>query len=169
MANFTDNARVSLWVAKSVLVSRASPGYIEQTMLSQYDGPIPILYKRYIDDILGVFTGSRHDLDMFIHHVSNYHDSIKFTHEVSESNLPFLDLKLSIEGDSIISSIHFKETDSHNFLRFDSSHPPACKKSIPYSQILRAKRICSRQDDFDSTAKEMIGFFHGRGYPANIT
>ncbi|XP_072049971.1 uncharacterized protein [Amphiura filiformis] len=144
-------------------------GYIERTMLSQYDGPTPVFYKRYIDDVLGIFSGPRHNLDLFINHVSTYHDSIKFTHEISDTSLSFLDLKLHIHGDSINTTLYYKETDSHNFLRFDSSHPPACKKSIPYSQILRAKRICSEQNDFDNAAEEMVGFFEKRGYPPDIT
>ncbi|XP_072030155.1 uncharacterized protein [Amphiura filiformis] len=102
-------------------------GYIERTMLSQYDGPTPVFYKRYIDDVLGIFSGPRHHLDLFINHVSTYHESIKFTHEISDTSLSFLDLKLHIQGDSINTTLYYKETDSHNFLRFDSSHPPACK------------------------------------------
>ena len=36
-------------------------GHFEEQLFSQYTGPRPILYKRYIDDIVGVATGSRHD------------------------------------------------------------------------------------------------------------
>ena len=62
--------------------------YIEETMLSQYSGPTPLLFKRYIDDILGIFSRSREDLEKFIQHVSNYHEAIKFTHDVSNESVP---------------------------------------------------------------------------------
>lgn len=144
-------------------------GYIEETMLAQYCGPAPLLFKRYIDDILGIFSGSREDLEKFIQHVSNYHEAIKFTHDISNESVAFLDLKITIQDDKIATSIYFKETDSHSYLKYDSSHPPACKKSIPYSQFLRAKRICSQNEDFESVSKDMIGFFDQRGYPSGIT
>jgi hypothetical protein len=144
-------------------------GYIERNMLSQYDGAIPILFKRYIDDILGIFVGSHQDLEAFIDYVCNFHENIKYTHEISNQNLAFLDLKLSIEDNGISTTINYKDTDSHNCLRYDSSHPPSCKKSIPYSQLLRAKRTCSKDNDFNNVAEEMVGFFNDRGYPSNIT
>ena len=61
------------------------------------------------------------------------------------------------------------QPDSHSYLRFQSSHPPACKKGIPFSQLLRAKRICSDPKDFDRVCEDMTGFFHERGYPREIT
>ena len=103
-------------------------GYIEETMLTQYSGPAPLLFKRYINDILKIFSGSREDLEKFNQHVSNYHKAIKFTH--SKSKCFLLGLKLAIQEDKIATSIYIKETDSHNYLQYDSSHSPACKRSL---------------------------------------
>ena len=78
-------------------------GYIEETMLTQYSGPAPLLFKRYIYDILGIFSGSREDLEKFIQHVNNYHEAI--TH-ISNESVSFLDLKLTIQEDKIATSIY---------------------------------------------------------------
>ena len=61
--------------------------------------------------------------------------------------------------------MHYKETDTHNYLHHTSLHPDHCKQAIPYSQLLRLRRICSDNDDFAARAAEMKAFFQARGYP----
>ena len=48
------------------------------------------------------------------------------------------------------------------------NHPYALRKSIPYSQLLRIRRNCSRDSDFDEAAKELLERFRRRGYPEQI-
>ena len=85
-------------------------------------------------------------------------------------SLPFLDINLSIDQNThtMKTSVHYKPTDSHVCLSFNSSHPPKCKNSIPYSQLLRLQCLCSDSDDFPTMADEMMAFFKARGYPDDI-
>ena len=46
-----------------------------------------------------------------------------------------------------------------------SSHPAHVKNSIPYSQFLRLRRLCSDDTDFSEKAEEMCQFFKTRCYP----
>ena len=68
----------------------------------------------------------------------------------------------------ISTTIYYKDTDSHSYLNFSSSHPSSCKSSIPYSQFLRLRKICGENDDFDIEATKMETFFVGRGYPNDL-
>ena len=61
--------------------------------------------------------------------------------------------------------MHYKPTDSHSYLLHSSSHPSHVKNSIPYSQFLRLRRLCSHDTDFCEKAEEMCQFFKTRGYP----
>ena len=70
--------------------------------------------------------------------------------------------------DRVATSIHYKEMDNHSYLNFKSSHPFKCKASIPTSQFLRLRKICSEDDDFDEAATTMESFFVTRGYPAQL-
>ena len=68
------------------------------------------------------------------------------------------------QANRIATSIHYKATDSHSYLNFSSSHPYSCKSSIPYSQFLRLRKICSDDADFDIEAAKMEIFLAARGY-----
>ena len=140
-------------------------GYIEERIRSAYTGFVTQLHKRYIDDVVGAAQCSRLNLDDFISYVSNFHPALQFTSNISDFELPFLDIKLKINKHSIQMSVHYKATDTHNYLHHISLLPDHCKQAIPYSQFLRLGRICSDNDDFAARATEMKAFFQARGYP----
>ena len=106
----------------------------------------------------------RKELEAFINFVANFHSALQFTFIVSEIELPFLDITLRISGTRVQISVHYNDTDTLNFLHFSSLHPGYCKRSIPYSQFLRLRRICSSDGDFLLRSKEMVSFFTYRGY-----
>ena len=90
-------------------------------------------------------------------------------HETSKIfQLPFLDLYLKPSSNRLITTIHYKETDSYSYHTDSSSHPVRCKNSIPYSQLLRLRRICSEESDFETRSREMAGFFLRRDYPPAV-
>ena len=146
-------------------------GYVEEQIFQAYQGVTPDLYKRYIDDCVGVATCREQELLRFIDFVSNFNPNLKFTYEVSTESLPFLDVVISINPTStkLSTTVHYKPTDAHHYLLYQSSHPKATKDAIPFSQFLRLKRICSDQTDFEEKAAEMEQFFLSRGYPKEIT
>ena len=143
-------------------------GYVEKKMLEDYKGNKPQLYKRYIDDVLGASSGTRQDLENFMEFCSVYHPSLKYTFEINESSLSFLDLCLSISDARITTTIHYKPNDTHSYLDYSSSHPPHCKKAIPYGQFLCLRRICSDNDEYEAKSKEMVSFFENRGYLRSV-
>ena len=132
------------------------------------DDPFPEFHKRYIDDILGATSMSRENLDRFINFVSNFHPSFQYTFTVSEVSANFLDIKLCVKADAISTSVYYKETDSHAYLKYGSSDPKSCKNAIPFSQFLRLKRLCSDRQDLKAKEKEIEHFFLERDYPQDI-
>ena len=111
-------------------------GYIEHKFFNQYNGPKPELYRRYIDDCVGTTSSTREELNQFITAVNSFHPALKYTWEISNTSLAFLDIKGSVEGNGLCTSVHYKPTDSHSYLLYSSSHPSHVKNSIPYSQFL---------------------------------
>ena len=70
---------------------------------------------------------------------------------ISETSIAFLDIKVSINGNGLSTSVHYKPTDSHSYLLHSSSHPSHVKNSIPISQFLRRRRLCSDVSDIFPT------------------
>ena len=140
-------------------------GFIEEQIRTRYTGFVPQLHKRYIDNVVRAAQCSQHDLEDYIDYVSNFHPAIQFTSTISELELPFLDIQLRINNNKIQTSVHYKETDTHNYLHHTSLHPDHGKQATPYNQFLQLRRICSDDDDFITKATEMKNNFRGRGYP----
>ena len=126
------------------------------------------LYRRFIDDCVGATSSTREELNQFITAAYSFHPSLKYTWEISDTSLAFLDIKLSIEGNSLCTSVHYKPTDSHSYLLYSSSHLSHVKNYIPYSQFLRLRRLCSEDSDFSFKSEEMCDFFAKHGYPASV-
>ena len=122
-----------------------------------------------IYDCIGAATCSVTEIEAFVTHANNCHPAIEFSYEIATQNLPFLDILLSIDDDRIRTNIFYKPTDSHSYLQYNSSHPPACKNGIPYSQLLRLRRLCDSDADFKNNATTMASFFTDRGYPESVT
>ena len=116
-------------------------GYVEHQFFNQYNGPKPELYGRYIDDCIGAISSSREEFDQFITSVNSFHPALKYTWEISETSLAFLDIKVFIRGNVLCTSAHYKPTDSHSYLLYSSSHLSHVKNSIPYSQFLRLRDV----------------------------
>ena len=143
-------------------------GYIEHEFFNQYNGPKPELYRRYIDDCVGATSPTGEELNQFITAVNSFHPPLKYTWEISDISLGFLDIKLFIEGNGLCTSVHYKPTDSHSYL-LSSSHPQShVENSISYSQLLSLCRLCSEDSDFSLKSEEMCHFFNKRGYPASV-
>lgn len=143
-------------------------GYLEEKMFSEYIGPVPDLYKRFIDDVFGVSSDSEQELRSFIEYASSYHPAIKYTFNITQDSLSFLDIKCTIKEGQISTSVFYKPTDAHCYLNYESCHPQPCKDAIPKSQFLRLRRLCSDDVDFTTQCSKMKSFFVKRGYPGKV-
>ena len=83
----------------------------------------------------------------FITAVNSFHPALKYTWEISDTSLAFLDIKVSIEGNGLCTSVHYKPTDSRSYLLYSSSHPSHVKNSIPYSSIFSQPLLISFKRD----------------------
>ena len=90
-------------------------GYIANKFFPYYHGPKPDLYKRYVDDCVGATSSSGEELNLFITSVNFFHPALKYTCEIAENSLAFLDIKLSINDNGLsATSVSYKPTDSHS-------------------------------------------------------
>ena len=74
---------------------------------------------------------------------------------------------LKDKNKNLQTTIYRKPTDRQAYLHAKSYHPKSLKESIPYSQILRVKRICSTIADFKTNCDILLKKFINRGYKAS--
>ena len=123
------------------------------------------LYLRYIDDIFLVWNGTKEEFANLMTLINNFHETIKFEYEISDCSIPFLDTVIYIDEVRMLRTRPYKKpTDRQNFLHRKSCHPEVLKKSIPYGQALRGRRICSDVNDFGEFCNNLKTAFLKRGF-----
>ena len=87
----------------------------------------------------------------------NFTPLIKFTLDYSKNSINLLDVKVSkIEsGNTLCTSLFTKLTDTHQYLHATSCHWLIYKRSIPYGQAVRIKRICSDEEDLQQKLNDL--------------
>ncbi|KAJ8047424.1 hypothetical protein HOLleu_06415 [Holothuria leucospilota] len=128
----------------------------------------PLLYFRYIDDIFFLWPHGLPSLNDFFSFCNNFHSSIKFTFDYSETEISFLDVLVKLGNSSIATTLFCKPTDTHGYLNFFSSHHISVKRAIVFSQCLRIRRICSSQSEYDKHVCNLVGYFLNNNYPLFI-
>ena len=126
----------------------------------------PWVWWRYIDDVFLIWQHGEESLLEFLQYLNTLHPTIKFDSpaQYSTESLDFLDVTVSRIGNTLKTDLYSKPTDTHQFLEFSSCHPFHTKRSIPYSQTLRLRRICSEDKDFYQRVRELKGYLRARGY-----
>ena len=178
--NFDFNEKHYHQIGGTAMGTKLAPSYaclfmgvLEKCLLKKYTRlhptkPVPTTFLRFIDDIFMIFPGSNLDFDFFLNFANTFHSTIKFTAECSDSDVVFLDTRVKRNGRKLYTTLYTKETDTHSYLHFESSHPKHTKEKGPYGQFLRLKRNCSRPEDFKNNADAMAKDYIKRGYPTEI-
>ena len=96
----------------------------------------PLVWFRYNDDIFLIWTYGKEHPETFLQELNNFNRDFKFTYELNEKEIPFLDLTVKLNEGKISTGLYIKSTDRHQYLHFTSSHPNHTKRSIVCSQGL---------------------------------
>ena len=127
------------------------------------------MFLRFIDYLFMIWTGSEQELLDFINDLNKKHPLIKFEFKYSQTKIEFLDVLVYKDHSNMLkTTIYKKQTDRQNYLEARSEHPKLLKDSIPYSQALRIKLICSSQQEFLNHTEKMINQFQKCGYNRSL-
>ena len=116
-----------------------------------------------------IWTEGLDNLKIFINYLNNIHSTIKFTSSHSSTNIPFLDVNVSLTNDGNISTdLYTKPTDKHQHLLYSSCHPLHTKPFLAFSLALRLRRICSTDATFHTRTAQLATYLLKRGYNRNF-
>ena len=132
------------------------------------------LFLRYMDD--GIVPLPKHvDFNIFKNILQSMDENIDFTFEEATETLQngillktlsFLDVTviLNLDG-SVETDVFYKETNSHDYLAYDSHHPQHVIDNIPFNLAKRIVVFCSDYKREQFRLKELKGWLLNCGYP----
>lgn len=102
------------------------------------------LWKRYVDDVFCIMTGSEQEVEALRHKLESLHPKMKFSYEVEmDRSLPFLDVKVMVKPNgSLGHCVYRKPTHTDRYLDAASHHHPRHLQSVGSSLISRAYDLC---------------------------
>ena len=118
-------------------------------------------WKRFIDDIFIIWTGTTAEFEEYMHTINQIHPTIKFTYEVSDMELTFLDVTL-YKGDRFLHTnildlrTHIKNTNEQLYVHATSYHHPLNHKAISKGETQRYLRTNSNKTNFNKMTCKLI-------------
>ena len=126
------------------------------------------VWFRHIGDLFLIWTHGKEKLENFLKELNSFSGHIKFTFDSDKENNTYLDVNINLSNGHLMANMYVKPTDRHQYLDYSSCHPNRIKRSIVYSQSLRARRLSSLESDFLKLCTKMKSCFLKRGYPGNM-
>ena len=129
----------------------------------------PLLYLRYLDDILIVWIHTEEEFWKFVDTLNSHHSSINLKATLDKNQVNFLDVTL-FKGkqfqktNTLDSKVYFKPTDTHDLIHKLSFHPKHTFSGVLKSQLLRFHRICSDTQYFSEACDTLIDSLKLRNY-----
>ena len=97
-------------------------GKYEETVFSS-DQPLLdkiLLWKRYIDDVLVLFRGSKADCEALVGWLNSIMPgTVKFKFDFSYERIEFLDLEIRIEDGRLVTNLFIKPTNEQIYLDYN--------------------------------------------------
>uniref|UniRef100_A0A1B6KRB6 Reverse transcriptase domain-containing protein n=1 Tax=Graphocephala atropunctata TaxID=36148 RepID=A0A1B6KRB6_9HEMI len=170
MNNFRFKNQNYLQINGTAMGTRMAPAYanlfmgkLEEDFLNSQPYK-PLMWLRFIDDIFMIWNNSTELLKNFLENLNKF-SILKFTWNFSKNILTFLDVDVFVQSGYLKTKIHIKETNTMDYLHFNSCHPVHVKKSIPKGLSVRAKKLCSNNVDFHNYVDKLGNAFVRRNYP----
>ena len=113
-------------------------------------------HPRFIDDIFSIWTGTTDQLITFKQQINEVHSSIKFDFNFSNKEIDFLDTVVyKTQSGELETKLYRKESNPPAYFHHKSDQPESLKQSIPFSQALRLRHICSANNEFQDSCDKL--------------
>ena len=127
----------------------------------------PKLYLRYIDDIFALFDEYQSYCNFF-KRINMLHSNLEFTVETATDTLPFLDVSVKLQDDSVDLCIYRKKTNTNVLMNFNAVAPTQWKVGLILCLLNRAWKICTSTELFSNEVIKIKQIFVENGYPVSF-
>ena len=124
-----------------------------ETEIIERSSKKPLIWKRYIDDVFSLWNLNKEEITAFIELANNYHPTIKFTAEISDTEITFLDT-------CVYKGERFKEEsilDVRTHFKHDRNFPIHALYILPPSR--RQERLYQRRSIASSENQFLKSYF----------
>jgi hypothetical protein len=177
----------------SVMFANIFMLWLETPIIERYKADIH-LYKRFIDDIICSWKGSKERLCMFKHELNSAHRNIKLTwsgygktegydidtfRAQAHVSVDFMDVSITIavnptkllspNGQEMVANLfHFrlfrKQCNAYAYIPYDSFHPKQNRTGWFRGEILRMLVRCSVLEEWLEECKQFVYLVRSRGH-----
>jgi len=146
------------------LYSFLTYGYHENTQILPFFKENLIYYKRYIDDVIGIWVDSPHSSwDSFKARLNSF-GSLHWNIENLTTSTTFLDINIQITNQKIQTSTFQKELNLYLYIPPISAHPTSCFEGLIVGELLRYWKQNSSKQDFINITNNFISRLLQRGH-----
>ncbi len=125
-------------------------------------------WNRFIDDIFLIWKGDRQAFNGFLECLNSIDPSLKFTHHISQLNIPFLDLDIFAHNEKLGFRTYQKPLNRFLYIPHDSQHPFGAKKGFILGELIRYSRNSTFEADFKVSKRAFKLRLQLRGYPDKL-
>ena len=143
--------------------------YHEATCILPKHGNHLLYYRRFIDDIFGIWTGNHTDEWEAFKKDLNTFGILTWEVSALEREVNFLDLTLTLENGRIVSKTYQKPTNLYLYLPPSSAHPPGCIKGTIYGLLGRYYAQNTYRKDYLALVKKLYTHLLNRGWNSTAT
>jgi len=119
----------------------------------------------FVDDTIAIFN-NRENAITFLNHLNTQSNSIKFTMEgANNQTLPFLDVKLTLSNNSIVTCVYRKPTFTGRTINYKWVVPNNWKINVLQNAIKRAYYLCSDWVNIHQEFHYLSRLFQFNNYP----
>ena len=142
---------------------------IHRSVLSSWTSlslSLSLSLSRYIDDFFMTTNQTIDEFNIELEKAKKKDVNIEINSIISTS-VNFLDVTIANEDGHLRTSVFHKPTAEPYILPYTSDHPRHIHRNIPYAALLRAARLCSHVDDFNSERLRIDMSLLLNNYPPN--
>jgi hypothetical protein len=121
------------------------------------------LYKRYIDDMIGIWTGTTAEF-LELQQFMNDFGILKWEFSSLCHKVDYLDMTIHLEGPRLRTTIFEKALNLYLYLPPHSAHPPGALSGLIHGLIKRIYRLTSDPADCENNLQDMWLRLRRRGY-----
>ena len=126
-----------------------------------------LLYRRFIDDVFGIFLIDPlrpNRFETFAAAMNNPDHELTWIVEQPSQSVIFMDLRISVTGSRLKTSLYEKRHNLHLYIPPHSCHPPGLLPGMVHGQIFRIFTLCSERQDQHAAVRSFFRQLQVRGY-----